>query len=172
MTRPSRSARFLTRWAGAVLVGVLPVIAPHLLPGQEPSAASPEAGKQLFETVCVACHTIGAGVRIGPDLLGITERRERAWLARFIRDPEQLFRERDSLATAILAQYGVRMPNLGLTEPQVESVIAHLGAAQAAATTAARPALYLPTLALALLAAAGITLLALTLGTKRVEIRA
>jgi hypothetical protein len=61
------------------------------------------------------------------------------------------------------------MPNLGLTELQVEAVIAHLGAG-AAAPAAARPVLYLPTLALALLAAAGITLIALTQGTKRVGI--
>lgn len=164
--RPTR----LVRRVGPALIGLWWLIGPLPLVGQEQAAASPEAGKRLFETVCVACHTIGAGAKIGPDLQGVTERRTTDWLRRFIRDPEQMRAAGDSIAAANLAQYGMRMPNLGLTEPQVESLIAHLGAAEAA--PAGRPALYLPTLALAGLAAAGITLIALTVGTKRVETRA
>lgn len=167
MTEPLRHTRSPARRVGPVLVVLLSVIAPQLLRGQEQTAASPDAGKRLFETVCVACHTIGAGVRIGPDLKGVTERRSVDWLRQFIRDPEQMRTARDPIAAANLAQFGIRMPNLGLTEPQVQSVIAHLGATEAA--PAGRPALYLPTLALAGLAAAGITLIALTVGTKRVE---
>lgn len=170
MTRPGKHTWSPAWWARPLLLGLLCVTAPHHLRGQEQGAASPDVGKQLFETVCVACHTIGGGVRIGPDLQGVTGRRERAWLLRFISDPERMRSEGDSIAAANLARFGVRMPNLGLTAPQVEAVIAHLGAAEP--VTAVRPPLFLPTLALAVLAAAGITLIALTAGTKRVETRA
>jgi mono/diheme cytochrome c family protein len=155
---------------GPVLLSWLAVIVPHRSFGQTVAAASPDAGKRLFETVCFACHTIGAGVRIGPDLQGVTERRTLEWLRQFIRDPERMRAAGDSIAAANLARYAIRMPTLGLSEQQVEGVIAHLGAGDAA--PGGRPPLYLPTLGLALLAAAGITLITLTLATKRLEVRA
>ena len=34
--------------------------------------------------ICNACHSIGEGKKIGPDLKGVTERREEAWLIKFI----------------------------------------------------------------------------------------
>lgn len=155
-------------WPGtAMLAGLLLVGSPGLTRAQAPAA---DPAKQLFETVCVACHTIGAGARIGPDLAGVTERRDAEWLRSFIRDPEQMRRSGDPVATANLARYGVPMPNLGLTESQVDGLIRHLGGAPAAAPT--RPRQYLPTLALAVLVAAGITGAALMLGRKRVETRA
>jgi hypothetical protein len=40
---------------------------------------------ELFSRQCSSCHTIGKGDLVGPDLNGVTGRRDRAWLARFIR---------------------------------------------------------------------------------------
>jgi len=40
-------------------------------------------GQQLFQ-VCSACHTIGKGKLIGPDLQGVTDRLDRDWLKSFI----------------------------------------------------------------------------------------
>ena len=45
-----------------------------------------DMGQYLFATRCAACHTIGNGDKIGPDLLGVTNVRDRAWLARMIID--------------------------------------------------------------------------------------
>ncbi|HIF96164.1 MAG TPA: c-type cytochrome [Myxococcales bacterium] len=40
-------------------------------------------GKYLFRTRCDACHALGDGRnRLGPDLLGLTDRRDRRWLSR------------------------------------------------------------------------------------------
>ncbi|MDP2702657.1 MAG: c-type cytochrome [Candidatus Rokubacteria bacterium] len=41
-------------------------------------------GQALFHEECVACHTIGQGDRVGPDLAGVTARRDRAWLEAWI----------------------------------------------------------------------------------------
>jgi mono/diheme cytochrome c family protein len=173
MSRPVR------RWHGGATRFVTPLLAATAVATgsaaaraqeQAPPAAPAEAGKRLFETVCVACHTIGGGVRIGPDLAGVTARRDHDWLVRFITDPEQLRQSGDSVAAANLARYGVRMPDLGLSAAQVEAVVTHLGATAPAPPE--RPALYLPTIALSLLAAAGITLVALTSATRRSETRA
>ena len=32
-------------------------------------------GEQLFKTNCTACHTIGGGRLVGPDLIGVTNKR-------------------------------------------------------------------------------------------------
>lgn len=152
-----------------VLAGALAVLAGPL-PARSQAAPAAEEGRRVFETVCVACHTVGAGARIGPDLHGVTERRTMEWLRRQIGDPESLRQAGDSIAAANRARYGVPMPDLGLSDVQVDAVIAHLGGAVAA--PARRPTLYLPTLAVAVLAIAGFTLSALAAGRKQVETRA
>lgn len=53
-------------------------------------AASPVGAQDRvadFKANCISCHTIGGGRLVGPDLKNVSERKERAWLARFITDP-------------------------------------------------------------------------------------
>ena len=59
------------------------VFSPASAEGMQQSA---QEGQQLFVRYCQSCHTIGAGNLIGPDLQGVTTRRDRAWLERFIVD--------------------------------------------------------------------------------------
>ena len=66
---------------------------------------------------------------MGPDLRGVTDRRERAWLARYIADPAQMLSEGDPVATALHNKYKkVGMPYLGLSASQVAEVISFLDA--------------------------------------------
>ena len=44
---------------------------------------TPEAAA-TFNKRCTACHTYGKGIKVGPDLKGVTERRKRDWLVKFI----------------------------------------------------------------------------------------
>ena len=70
-------------------------------------------GRYLFSKSCAACHTIGHGDKIGPDLAGVTKIRDRAWLMRFIEEPEKLLEEGDPIATGLFVKYNkVQMPNL------------------------------------------------------------
>jgi protein SCO1 len=88
-----------------------------------------QPGQALFKKMCAPCHTVGAGDRVGPDLRGITARRDRAWLAGFIRDPEKQRRQKDPIALALAGQYpGVRMPGLGLAENDAADLIDYLQA--------------------------------------------
>jgi protein SCO1 len=90
-------------------------------------------GQYLFSTRCSACHTIGKGESIGPDLLGVAGARDRAWLKRFIAVPDQMMAEKDPLATALFKKYKeVVMPNLRLPEEDVNSLIAYIEAQTAA----------------------------------------
>jgi protein SCO1/2 len=91
-------------------------------------------GQYLFATRCSPCHTIGQGDSIGPDLLGVTNVRDRKWLERIIAVPEELLAEKDPLATALFKKYKeVRMPNLQMGGEAVDDLITYLKERTAAA---------------------------------------
>ncbi len=48
------------------------------------------AGQAVFEQKCDACHTIGGGPLVGPDLAGTTDARDAEWLHAWITDPASL----------------------------------------------------------------------------------
>lgn len=86
-----------------------------------------EEGEQIFLAQCAACHTIGGGPLVGPDLLGVTERREGDWLTRWIREPDIVLAEGDPIASELFIEFNsIPMPNPGLTESEVAAVIAFL----------------------------------------------
>lgn len=86
-----------------------------------------DAGGYLFQSRCISCHSIGQGDKIGPDLFGVTGRRDRAWLARIIQTPDRLLAEKDPLVTELFAKYQeVRMPNLRLGPGDVAALIRYL----------------------------------------------
>lgn len=119
------------RFAWTALVALLVAL---LLVAMAPVAAaqsSPqvEAGQQVFQGKCVSCHSIGQGDKAGPDLAGVTERRELEWLQRWILAPDRVLADNDPIATELLGKYQVAMPNMGLSEADVAAVIAFLTAA-------------------------------------------
>jgi nitrite reductase (NO-forming) len=89
-----------------------------------PASATPTdpdavAGKLAFESKCLACHSIGEGRKLGPDLAGVSKRRERAWLARWLKEPEKMLQS-DAAAQALLKEYNnVPMPNQSLGEAEI-----------------------------------------------------
>jgi cytochrome oxidase Cu insertion factor (SCO1/SenC/PrrC family)/cytochrome c2 len=86
-----------------------------------------QPGQSLFKKICAPCHTVGVGDRVGPDLHGITDRRERAWLSSYIRNPHKMRAQKDPVALALAAKYkAARMPILGVTEIDATDLIAYL----------------------------------------------
>jgi protein SCO1/2 len=84
-------------------------------------------GQYIFATHCAACHSIGHGDTIGPDLQGIAEKRSPVWLTRFIQDPDKLLAEKDPVAISLFEKYGqVQMPNLRLAGEDVAAIIQFL----------------------------------------------
>lgn len=90
-------------------------------------------GQYLFTTRCAACHTIGHGDGLGPDLQGVTAARDRAWLERFIQFPDRVMASGDPIAKALYAKYNqLNMPNLSLGPEDVAAIIEHLEVQSAA----------------------------------------
>ncbi|MEE9228210.1 MAG: c-type cytochrome [Acidimicrobiia bacterium] len=102
------------------------------------AAQSADEGRVIFEASCAPCHTIGGGSLVGPDLEGVTTRREPDWLARWIAEPDVMLAEGDPIAARLLVEFNnVPMPNLGLTDAEVASLVAYLDTAAGEGPTAA-----------------------------------
>jgi cytochrome c oxidase subunit II len=89
-------------------------------------------GEELFGVHCVACHALrghpdDAGIRIGPDLThfatrdhfggGLFDNDDPDQIAAWLRDPQAM-------------KPGAQMPELGLTDDEVEALVAYLQALQ------------------------------------------
>ncbi len=89
-------------------------------------------GESLFRTRCAACHTIGNTSRVarerqvGPDLAGVTLRRERVWLEEWLAAPDRMLAAKDPIATALLAEYRIPMPNLRLNPKEIGDLLEYL----------------------------------------------
>lgn len=105
-----------------------------------PPPQTADDGKVIFEQKCASCHTIGGGVKVGPDLKGVTALRERDWLIRWLMVPDQMLQEGDPIATQLLQEYqNIPMPNLRVSETDAAALIAYMEA-QSGQATPAQPA--------------------------------
>jgi protein SCO1/2 len=96
-----------------------------------------DRGEYTFNQHCAACHTVGRGGQIGPDLLGVTKTRDRAWLEKFILAPDRMLADGDPIAKELFEKYKqVSMPNLALAPADVTALVDYL-ARQDAATAPA-----------------------------------
>ena len=83
-----------------------------------------DRGRYIFGSQCAACHTIGHGDKIGPDLQGITNVRDHAWLVRFITAPENMVKGQDPIASALYKKYSqINMPNLHLVDEDMNQLL-------------------------------------------------
>ena len=94
-----------------------------------PATAAPtdplaQRGKLDFESKCLACHTIAGGDKLGPDLYGVTKNREQAWLARWLKEPEQMGKT-DPIGKKLLEQWKIQMPDQNLTDQEVKQYLAY-----------------------------------------------
>ena len=95
------------------------------------SEASVDTDATLFVNRCSGCHTIGggdvrdlAGEKVGPDLFNVTRKRDREWLERWLKEPDEMLEEEDPLAMEMYREWNrVPMPNLRLTQTDVDSLL-------------------------------------------------
>jgi protein SCO1/2 len=84
-------------------------------------------GEDMFRAHCDSCHSLGNEDGLGPGLLGITQRRDRAWLTRWLKAPDKLLAEKDPIALDLFKRYNkILMPNLRLSDADVEAMITYL----------------------------------------------
>lgn len=93
----------------------------------KPSVLSETPGQALFIKACSACHSIGQGIIVGPDLAGVLGRRERTWLKSFMMSPDGMRAKKDPVAVALDEKFpNVSMPNLGLSDGDADDLLVYL----------------------------------------------
>jgi mono/diheme cytochrome c family protein len=83
-----------------------------------------EAGKQIFESKCGACHKM-TDKYVGPPLGEVTARRTPAFIMNQVLDPEGMY-SKHPVVKQLLGEYMTQMPNLGLTLDQARQVVEYL----------------------------------------------
>ena len=135
---------------------------------------SAEKGEEIFQSNCAGCHTIGKGTLVGPDLSGVTLRREENWLIRQIKDPDGLIAEKDPAALKLLKDFNMPMVALGLSDTEIAAIISYLknidkNTDQGKNSTTDLPSRYMPTVLISILILIALTLIALIAGRKKVK---
>lgn len=81
--------------------------------------ADVKKGEEVFAAKgCVACHKIGGGKLVGPDLKGVTARRDEAWLKKMILRPDVMIKD-DDVAKKLFTEHLTPMPNQNV-DPKTE----------------------------------------------------
>jgi nitric oxide reductase subunit C len=84
---------------------------PDLMPTAAAAQASNDSARPaLFNQTCVACHSLGgSGGNIGPALDGVGSRRDREYIATWLKDP-------------VAVKSDSKMPNLQLAQADIEAL--------------------------------------------------
>ena len=93
----------------------------------EPSGADAAAGKEIFNTLCAACHKLD-GMSIGPPLRGVTDHRDEEWLHSWIRNSGAMIAAGDEQAVEIYEEYNqVAMPSFAqLSDADIDNILAYV----------------------------------------------
>ena len=91
------------------------------------SISAQDAGKTAFKQTCGACHTIGQGKLVGPDLSKVGDRRTDDWLVKFIKSPKAMVDGKDKTADSLFQVYKVMMPDHpNLNDAQIHEILAYI----------------------------------------------
>jgi cytochrome c len=95
-------------------------------PTGDVDAALASQGEGLFQSKgCVGCHTIGGGRLTGPDLEGVTDRREFNWIVAMVVRPDSML-QNDDTAKQLLQEYMTPMVNMGVTQEEARAIYEYL----------------------------------------------
>ncbi|MCC6600443.1 MAG: c-type cytochrome [Crocinitomicaceae bacterium] len=95
-------------------------------------------GEAIFKQNCAACHKVGGGRMVGPDLIGITEKRPEEWLIKWTKSSQSLIKSGDADAKAIFDEFGgIMMPDQALSDAEIKSILAFISSKSTASTASA-----------------------------------
>ena len=85
-----------------------------------------QAGKSLFNANCAACHQLNRKA-VGPALSGVTEKYDREWLYKWIKNGTQMIKDGDPQAVAIWEEYNrAVMTNYPqFSNEQIDNILAY-----------------------------------------------
>ena len=95
-----------------------------------PELRSIPRGEEIFRTRCISCHSLTGNElasALGPDLLGVSQRREQRWLYDWLKAPDQMLNKKDPIAMALYEQYNkLAMPNMRLKKAEAKELLDYI----------------------------------------------
>ncbi|MDG1136227.1 MAG: cytochrome c3 family protein [Bacteroidales bacterium] len=76
---------------------------------------------------CKVCHNIDGAKLIGPNLKGISEKRDEAWLIKFIQNSQEMIKNGDELAVQVYNENNkIPMPSHDFTDEEVRGLLLYI----------------------------------------------
>ena len=84
-------------------------------------------GATIFASNCSACHTIGSGKILGPDLKGVSERHNLVWIKAFIRNSQKMIADGDEEAIKVFNENSmIPMASFDFTDEQMDALLIYI----------------------------------------------
>ena len=98
-------------------------------------------GEGLFKNNCAQCHAVTAEVVVGPGLAGIEERRDYAWLKKWINNPMGVIASGDKYANELYEKYNKTQMTAfaAFGDDEVKAILAYVKSANVVPTVATPP---------------------------------
>lgn len=116
--------RFLIFVALSISLPVIPVLAQ-------------KSGEDIFKETCAACHSIGKGKLIGPDLANVQDRHPEAWIKIFVKSSQGVIKSGDKYADSLFKAFNqVQMPDHpNIDDAQLKGILAYIAQQSSAPQT-------------------------------------
>lgn len=102
------------------------------------NATHAQDGEAIFKQNCSACHKVGGGRLVGPDLAGVTTKRTEEWLLKWTRSSQTFIKSGDADAKAIYEEYSsIMMPDQTISDDDIKAIYTYIAGKSEAATAAA-----------------------------------
>lgn len=94
-------------------------------------------GEAIFKQKCSACHKVGGGRLVGPDLIGVTTKRSEEWLIKWVTSSSSLIASGDKDANAIYSEYNkMAMPDQPLADTELKAIFTFIAGKSGSGTLA------------------------------------
>ena len=91
------------------------------------SKSNAQDGAQIFRTNCGACHTVGKGKLVGPDLKGVQDRHSEAWILKWVHSSQTLVKAGDKEAVKVFNENSmIPMPDQALSDNDIKTILAYI----------------------------------------------
>lgn len=88
-------------------------------------AGDPAKGKELFNTLCAACHKLDAK-STGPALRGVADKHDRAWIYKWVANSSAMIKSGDPEAVKLFAEYKAQMTAFPqLSSGDIDNIMAY-----------------------------------------------
>ncbi len=124
---PFDEPKLLARMLGSTLPQITHAGANRLSYASATEVPVQGKGERLYNSRCASCHSLGNQDGIGPGMAGVTQKRDRAWLERWLENPAAMIAGNDPVAVALYRQFNqVMMPNLKLDKSEIAALLEYL----------------------------------------------